>query len=498
MFGYTRLVSFGHAAAYGFGAYACGWHAAAHRPCRCCSRCSPPRLLTGVMAIGVGWMCTLATGVSFSMLTLAFAQLLYAIAFKWTSVTGGSRRPGRHSAQARPVRLRGACRARPASTIWRLPAWSAASCAAAPWCARRSARCCAASARTKPRRRRWATTPASTRSPWSRSPTALGGLAGALYAPFAGLRQYRAAVLAAVGPGADHGHRRRRRDADRPGPGRRLLHADGAPAQSSWTEAWALYFGLIFIAFVLFAPEGIWGLATRRPRAAQRPEALTWPLLELDGVTRRYGALVALDHVAMQVEEGEVRAVIGPNGAGKTTLFNLITGMVKPTAGAVRFAGQPIAGLPSHEICRRGISRTFQFTALFPEMSARENASWRPRPGIRGAGSRSAAQGLQGARALGDAALEQLGLSAHRRPARRLAVARRSTAAGGRHGNGAAARVLLLDEPTQGLSVEETAQAVETLARFLRQRGSRFCWSSTIWRWCFVSPTGSRCCIVAR
>ena len=98
------------------------------------------------------------------------------------------------------------------------------------------------------------------------------------------------------------------------------------------------------------------------------------PLLELDGVTRRYGALVALDQVAMQVEEGEVRAVIGPNGAGKTTLFNVVTGTVKPSAGAIRFADQAIAGLASHQICRLGISRTFQITALFPEMSARENA----------------------------------------------------------------------------------------------------------------------------
>ena len=112
------------------------------------------------------------------------------------------------------------------------------------------------------------------------------------------------------------------------------------------------------------------------------------PLLELDGLTRRYGALVALDQVAMQVEEGEVRAVIGPNGAGKTTLFNVITGTVKPTAGLIRFDGQPIAGLPSYQVCRLGISRTFQITALFPEMSARENAQlaaqashpqrWRP------------------------------------------------------------------------------------------------------------------------
>src|SRR6201989_2142698 len=96
-------------------------------------------------------------------------------------------------------------------------------------------------------------------------------------------------------------------------------------------------------------------------------------LLELEGVTRRYGALVALDQVSMRVEEGEVRAVIGPNGAGKSTLFNLITGVLKPTYGSVRFAGESLIGLSVPRICQRGIARTFQLTALFPQMSAREN-----------------------------------------------------------------------------------------------------------------------------
>ena len=76
----------------------------------------------------------------------------------------------------------------------------------------------------------------------------------------------------------------------------------------------------------------------------------------------------------MRVEEGEVRAVIGPNGAGKSTLFHLITGVLKPTAGDVRFAGDRLTGLSAHTICQRGVSRTFQLTALFPEMTARENA----------------------------------------------------------------------------------------------------------------------------
>jgi branched-chain amino acid transport system ATP-binding protein len=191
-------------------------------------------------------------------------------------------------------------------------------------------------------------------------------------------------------------------------------------------------------------------------------------LLELDGVTRRYGALVAVDQVSMRVEEGEVRAVIGPNGAGKTTLFNLITGVVKPTEGEISFAGRSITGMPAHKICHRGISRTFQFTSLFPGMSARENARlaaqgrhprrWQPFGGATIFGE---------AQSRGDAALEQLGLNdIAERPAGLLS-----------HGDqrllevamamAQQPRVLLLDEPTQGLSVEETAQAVETLARFL-------------------------------
>jgi branched-chain amino acid transport system ATP-binding protein len=81
-------------------------------------------------------------------------------------------------------------------------------------------------------------------------------------------------------------------------------------------------------------------------------------LLELDGLTRRFGGLVAVDRVSMKVAEGEVRAVIGPNGAGKSTLFNLITGVIKPSDGTVRFAGEGLTGLSVPRICQRGIART--------------------------------------------------------------------------------------------------------------------------------------------
>jgi branched-chain amino acid transport system ATP-binding protein len=192
------------------------------------------------------------------------------------------------------------------------------------------------------------------------------------------------------------------------------------------------------------------------------------PLIAVSGLTKRYGALIAVDNVDMQISSGEIRAVIGPNGAGKTTLFHLITGVVKPTVGSVRFAGEDITGLPAHAICQRGLSRTFQLTSLFPEMTARENVRlaaqarnprrWMP------FGGDSVFTDAQNA---GDAALELLGLQ-H--------VAGRAAGLLS-HGDqrllevamamAQDPKVLLLDEPTQGLSVEETAQAVDTLARFL-------------------------------
>lgn len=92
-------------------------------------------------------------------------------------------------------------------------------------------------------------------------------------------------------------------------------------------------------------------------------------LLELKGVSRHFGGLVAVDGVSYGVREGEIRGIIGPNGAGKTTLFNVITGELKPTSGQVRLRGKDVTGLPPDIICRKGMSRTFQLTFIFPEMT---------------------------------------------------------------------------------------------------------------------------------
>jgi branched-chain amino acid transport system ATP-binding protein len=91
--------------------------------------------------------------------------------------------------------------------------------------------------------------------------------------------------------------------------------------------------------------------------------------LELDGVSRHFGALVALSGINMRIAAGERRAVLGSNGAGKTTLFNAITGDFLPTAGSIRFFGEDITDLPVHERIRRGLRRTYQISQLFKGLS---------------------------------------------------------------------------------------------------------------------------------
>src|SRR5690348_456852 len=97
------------------------------------------------------------------------------------------------------------------------------------------------------------------------------------------------------------------------------------------------------------------------------------PILRVEGVTKRFGGLVAVDNVSFEVNEGEVFALIGPNGAGKTTLFNCVTGFYQPTFGTVTFQGRDITGFPPHRTAKAGIARTFQNIRLFDYMSALDN-----------------------------------------------------------------------------------------------------------------------------
>ncbi len=95
--------------------------------------------------------------------------------------------------------------------------------------------------------------------------------------------------------------------------------------------------------------------------------------LEALSVTKLFGGIAALDHIDLSIKKGEILGLIGPNGAGKTTFFNVLSGLYKPEKGEILFLGQPIQGLPAHEIAALGISRTFQNIRLFPNMTAMEN-----------------------------------------------------------------------------------------------------------------------------
>jgi ABC-type branched-subunit amino acid transport system ATPase component len=96
-------------------------------------------------------------------------------------------------------------------------------------------------------------------------------------------------------------------------------------------------------------------------------------LLEIEGLTKRFFGLVAVNNVDFQIEEGELVALIGPNGSGKTTLFHCVTGFLKPDAGKVYYRGQDITCMPAHKVALLGMSRTFQLARIFPKLTLLDN-----------------------------------------------------------------------------------------------------------------------------
>jgi len=109
--------------------------------------------------------------------------------------------------------------------------------------------------------------------------------------------------------------------------------------------------------------------ARGRPAVGPAPRAL----LEVSGLTLRFGGIVALDNVTFAVADGEIVGLIGPNGAGKTSLFNCLSRLYRPSAGDIRFAGRSLLALPAHRVAAAGIGRTFQNLALFRSLSVLEN-----------------------------------------------------------------------------------------------------------------------------
>ena len=181
-------------------------------------------------------------------------------------------------------------------------------------------------------------------------------------------------------------------------------------------------------------------------------------LLELENVTRRFGGIVALDEVSLEVNEGEVAGLIGPNGAGKTTAFNVITRLYKPSGGAVRYEGKDLLREPAHRIVRLGIARTFQNLQLCAHMTVLENI-------LVGAHSRISVGGEAQAREEAMATLESLGLAhtaARAATAMPFGTLKRIELA---RALAARPRLLLLDEPAGGLNHEEVSELGELIRR---------------------------------
>ena len=187
------------------------------------------------------------------------------------------------------------------------------------------------------------------------------------------------------------------------------------------------------------------------------------PLLELSGVTRRFGGLAAVSGVTLSVAEGEIVGLIGPNGAGKTTLVNVVTGVHPASAGSIRFRGEDITRLKPWQAARRGIARTFQIVQPFPEMSVLENvAAAAMFAGDTPYGSAAEDFAFECLRFVG------LGDMAHR-PAASLTLAMRKRL---EFAKGLAMRpkLLLLDEVNAGLNAKEVEAALE-LIRAIAARG---------------------------
>lgn len=193
-------------------------------------------------------------------------------------------------------------------------------------------------------------------------------------------------------------------------------------------------------------------------------------MLQVESVRKSFDGFLAVDDADLSVERGEIVAVIGPNGAGKTTLFKLITGHLQPDGGRISFEGQDISGLPPYEVCRKGISLSFQVVNVFSRMTVFENVqvavlSHQKKTGklfspaekhgiqetgeiLRNVGLEDKARRVSGSLSHGDQKVLEMAIALGNRP-----------------------DLLILDEPTAGMSPEETSVTINLIHRLMKDLG---------------------------
>jgi ABC-type branched-subunit amino acid transport system ATPase component/ABC-type branched-subunit amino acid transport system permease subunit len=259
---------------------------------------------------------------------------------------------------------------------------------------------------------------------------------------------------------------------------------------SKHLEYWEIFVGGAFVLIVLFFPEGIVGTALRmvreRRRAPVAPEAIPpvaesllppqplstsdgEPLLQTVGLTKLFGGLTAVNRVDFAVRRGELRAVIGPNGAGKTTFFNVLTGVLPASQGRILFKGRDVTRLSTHAVSRLGVARSYQITNIFGDLSVFENLRIAAQSRVTHYRCWGNAGRLAPVNARAEEMLQLLGLGA-KRDVRAVELS---------HGEQRYLEIgialatdpdfLLLDEPTAGMSPEETRRTAE----FIRKLAGR-------------------------
>lgn len=191
-------------------------------------------------------------------------------------------------------------------------------------------------------------------------------------------------------------------------------------------------------------------------------------LLEAKNLTKFFGGLQALHDVSFQLKEGEILGLIGPNGAGKSTLFNVITGVYRPNMGTIRFQGRNLVGLKPHQICRRGIARTFQLVGICPTMTVLENILLGAIYGRKEGRKKALTEALECLELLNLIEAKDV-LSVHLTYSdRRLIEIARAIAS--------RPVLALLDEPLAGLNPTETEKTMEVIRTIRTTRGISIIW----------------------
>lgn len=188
-------------------------------------------------------------------------------------------------------------------------------------------------------------------------------------------------------------------------------------------------------------------------------------MLEVRGVTKNFGGLMAVKGVDLKMEQGEIVGLVGPNGAGKTTLLNIISGIYRPDSGVIKFNEEDITGLKSDQVCRKGIAKTFQLAQSFPALTATESVM------VGAIFGNHKKVGISEAVKEAVEILDFVGFPGEKNnyPIKNLNVVELKRAQLAR-ALASRPKLLLLDEPTTGLNPREGAEAIELIKK-LRQNG---------------------------